>query len=111
MIATSSMRTIPVAESLDRLLERCEQREPWKTADSLSGSRFERVVIGGAPFVVKYISVDDDWIMRATGDLGWRQLTLLSSGVLASLPAVDRSRDCRVRAVHLRWGRTGASRC
>jgi hypothetical protein len=86
VIATSSDRTIPIAESLDRLLEHCEQRAPWKTADSLSGSRFERVVIGGAPFVVKYISVDDDWIMRATGDLGWRQLTLLSSGVLSSLP-------------------------
>ena len=78
---------IPVAESLDRLLEGCEQREPWKTADSLSGSRFERVVMDGVPLVVKYISVDDDWLMRASGDLGWRQLTLLSSAVLAALPA------------------------
>jgi hypothetical protein len=77
---------IPIAESLDRLLEHAEAREPWKTEDSLSGSRFERVVIGGVPFVLKYISVDDDWIMRATGDLGWRQLTLLSSGVLTTLP-------------------------
>ena len=38
---------------------------------------------------MKYISVDDDWILRATGDFGCRQLTLFSSGVLASLP--DRS--------------------
>jgi hypothetical protein len=86
VIHASSNRTIPVAESLDRLLEQCEQREPWKTADSLSGSRFERAVIGGDPFVLKYISVDEDWIMRATGDLGGRQLTLLSSGVLGALP-------------------------
>lgn len=83
---TPAEGTIPIAESLDRLLHGCERREPWKTADSLSGSRFERVLRNGTPMVVKYISVDDDWIMRATGDLGWRQLTLLSSGVLAVLP-------------------------
>jgi hypothetical protein len=78
---------IPVAGSLDLLLQGCERREPWSTADGLSGSRFERVVIDGTPMVVKYISVDDDWIMRATGDLGRRQLALLSSGVLTALPA------------------------
>ena len=78
--------TIPVAESVERLLQGVDRREPWRTADSLSGSRFERVVVDGTPLVVKYISVDDDWIMRATGDLGWRQLALLSSGVLAALP-------------------------
>jgi len=85
---TATMRegTILAAESVDRLLEGCERREAWKGADSLSGSRFERVVFDGIPFVVKYAIVDDDWIMRATGDLGCRQLTLLSSGVLGSLP-------------------------
>ncbi len=82
-----AQRAIPVAESLELLLQGCERREPWSTADGLSGSRFERVVIDGTPMVVKYISVDDDWIMRATGDLGRRQLTLLSSGVLTALPA------------------------
>ncbi len=86
MIRTQPAATIPIAESLDRLLERCHRREPWKTTDSLSGSRFERVVIDGAPFVLKYISVDDDWIMRATGDLGCRQLTLVSSRILTTLP-------------------------
>jgi Phosphotransferase enzyme family len=79
--------TIPIADTLEHLLQGCERREPWKTADSLSGSRFERVVMDGVPLVVKYSSLDDDWIMRATGDLGWRQLTLLSSGVLDALPA------------------------
>jgi hypothetical protein len=84
---TPTERTIPIAESVDRLLEGAEQREAWKTADSLSGSHFERVVINGVPLIVKYISVDDDWIMRATGDLSARQLTLVASGVLDSLPA------------------------
>jgi Phosphotransferase enzyme family len=78
--------TIPVADTLERLLQGCERREPWKTTDSLSGSRFERMVMDGVPLVLKYISVDDDWIMRASGDLGGRQLALLSSGVLAELP-------------------------
>jgi hypothetical protein len=79
-------RTIPVAESLDELLRGIEEREPWSTADSLSGSRFERLVIEGKPHVVKYLSVENDWIMRATGDLGRRQLRLLSSSVMAALP-------------------------
>jgi Phosphotransferase enzyme family len=83
---TPQIRTVRIAESVDQLLERVQHREPWKTADSLSGSRFERVVIDEVPHVVKYISVDDDWIMRATGDYGCRQLTLLSCGVLESLP-------------------------
>lgn len=81
---------VRIEGSVGRLLEGVERRESWKTSDSLSGSRFERVVIDGARFVVKYISVDDDWIMRATGDLHCRQLTLLSSHVLDALPeAID----------------------
>lgn len=83
---TPPARAVAVAESVDLLLSGCERREPWKTADSLSGSRFERVVINGTPHVVKYIAVEDDWIMRATGDLGRRQLTLLSSHMLTALP-------------------------
>ena len=92
---TPAGRTVAVAESVDVLLQGCERREPWRTADALSGSRFERVVIDGAPHVVKYISVEDDWIMRATGDLGRRQLNLLASDVLAalrSLPGCDLAR-------------------
>lgn len=83
---TPAGRTVPVAESVEMLLQGCERREPWRTADSLSGSRFERVIIDGAPHVVKYISVEDDWIMRATGDLGGRQLALLASRMLDALP-------------------------
>jgi hypothetical protein len=84
---TSTRRTIPVSDSVDRLLQGAEQRESWKTTDSLSGSHFERVVIDGVPLIVKYSSLDNDWIMRATGDLNSRQLTLLMSGVLDTLPA------------------------
>lgn len=73
--------------SVESLLARAERREPWKTADSLSGGRFERVTIDGEQYVVKYVCVDDDWIMRATGDLHCRQLTLFGSSTLDALPA------------------------
>ena len=81
-------RRVRHAGSVDEMLAGATDRQSWKTADSLSGSHFERVTIDGAPFVVKYLCVDDDWIMRATGDLHCRQLTLLTSGVLDMLPAV-----------------------
>ncbi len=84
----TAARHVRSAESVDEMLSGAVDRQSWKTADSLSGSHFERVTIAGEPFVVKYLCVDDDWIMRATGDLHCRQLTLLTSGVLDMLPAV-----------------------
>ncbi|HEY3008032.1 MAG TPA: hypothetical protein VGJ63_08200 [Micromonosporaceae bacterium] len=39
-----------------------------KNVDSLSGSAFERVIIGGEGHVLKRIGRDLDWIMRAVGD-------------------------------------------
>ncbi len=84
---TASQRTIQVVGSVDSLLEGAQQREAWKTSDGLSGSAFERVVVDGIPLIVKYSSLDNDWIMRATGDLNSRQLTLLMSGLLDTLPA------------------------
>jgi Phosphotransferase enzyme family len=76
------------APSVEQMLAGATHRETWKNSDSLSGSRLERAVIDGRRFVVKYVCVDDDWIMRATGDLHCRQLTLLTSGVLDRLPPV-----------------------
>jgi hypothetical protein len=81
-------RRVRVAPSVEELLADVTWREAWKNSDSLSGSRLERVAIAGEPFVVKYTCVDDDWIMRATGDLHCRQLTLFASDVLDSLPPV-----------------------
>ena len=58
-----------------------------KTGDSKSGSAFERVVLDGQPFVVKYLHCDDDWIQRGTGDLRCRPLLVWRSGLLDALPA------------------------
>jgi hypothetical protein len=84
--APASIRRVRIEPSVDSLLLGATARTAWKTADSLSGSHFERVTLDGERYIVKYISVDDDWIMRATGDLHCRLLTLLGSSVLDNLP-------------------------
>lgn len=67
-------------------------REPLeKNADSLSGSPFERVTIGGARHVLKHVGRDIDWIMRALGDGAggtppWA-LSMWRSGLLDALPS------------------------
>ncbi|HEY3702703.1 MAG TPA: phosphotransferase [Acidimicrobiales bacterium] len=76
----------PVAASIDELLQGATERRPMTASDSKSGARFERVWIDGRPHVVKHLHVDDDWIMRATGDLGCRPVQVWRSGILDQLP-------------------------
>ena len=45
-------------------------------------------MIDGERYVVKHLSVDGDWIMRATGDVACRPLLMWRSGLLADVPAV-----------------------
>jgi hypothetical protein len=83
------LRLVPraVAASVEELLAGATGRVPFSTTDSKSGASFERVLIDGEPHVVKYLHVDDDWIMRATGDLRCRPLLVWRSGLLDALPA------------------------
>ena len=83
----------PVAPSVDELLAGAGPRRPMQTADSKSGARMERVTIDGQPHVVKYLHVDDDWIMRSSGDVGCRPLQVWRSGLLDLVP------DCIDHAV------------
>ncbi|MGH9265719.1 MAG: aminoglycoside phosphotransferase, partial [Acidimicrobiales bacterium] len=76
----------PVATSLDELLAGADSREPFHTPDSKSGARFERVTISGERLVLKHLHVDDDWIMRSSGDLGCRPLLVWRAGLLDVLP-------------------------
>jgi hypothetical protein len=69
-------------------LASASSRQPWVPDDTKSGARFERVVIGGARFVLKYQDPRDDWLLRATGDPGRRYVLLWESGLLARLPDV-----------------------
>lgn len=82
--APSSRR--PVAGSVAELLRDASHREPMVAGDSKSGARFERVTIGGEPFVLKHLSRADDWIMRATGDLAYRPVVVWEAGLLDLAP-------------------------
>jgi hypothetical protein len=77
----------PVADSLDELLAGATACEPFAPPDGKSGVPMERVVIGGERFVVKHLHVEDDWIMRATGDVRVRPLLVWESGILGRVPA------------------------
>lgn len=90
MLADVTVPTLvprPVAGSVDELLAGATDRQPFLTTDSKSGARFERVLLHGEPHVVKYLHVDDDWIMRSSGDLRCRPLLVWRSGLLDALPA------------------------
>jgi Phosphotransferase enzyme family len=81
-----SQNAVVVATSVEELLAEVDERSPFKTSDSRSGSRFERVSSGGVSMILKYLCVDDDWIMRGTGDLDCRVLTLIESGLVDQMP-------------------------
>jgi hypothetical protein len=75
---------------LDEILATATDRVPWTPDDTKSGARFERVVIDGDRYVLKYQDPNDDWILRATGDPGVRYVRLWESGVIDRLPsAID----------------------
>lgn len=75
-----------VCSSLEELLAGAAGRTGMKTADSLSGASFERVLIDDVPHVVKYLHVDDDWLQRSTGDLCCRPLQVWRCGIVPALP-------------------------
>jgi hypothetical protein len=75
-----------LAESIEAVTGAAEAIEPMTSSDSLSGSRLERRMAGGLPYVVKYLSRGDDWVMRATGDLGFRPIQVWRSGLMDRLP-------------------------
>jgi hypothetical protein len=94
----------PVAGSLEELLDGATERAGFHTTDSKSGAAFERVVKGGERFVLKRLHVDDDWIMRSSGDVLGRPLLVWSSGLLDALPA---SLDHAVVGAAAGFGRNG----
>jgi hypothetical protein len=81
------LQPAPVATSVDELLAGATSREPFLTTDSKSGALFERVVIDGERFVVKYLHVDRDWIMRAAGDLSCWPVQAWKAGLMGAAPA------------------------
>src|ERR1700730_15841610 len=100
---------VRAAGSLAELPADLDERQPFKTSDSLSGSRFESVRYRGERMILKYVSVDDDWIMRATGDIDCRMRRLFASDALDRLPASIDHATVAVAPFQSRHGHTGAA--
>jgi hypothetical protein len=79
-----------VARSLTDLLGREVGGELLTGGDGKTGARLERVTVDGRRYVLKYLHLEDDWVMRATGDLEVRAVTVWRDGWLDRLPpAID----------------------
>lgn len=98
-----------VARSVEELVGGQATRTPVKAADSLSGSTFEWVVVEGRRCLLKYLCVDDDWIMRATGDLDVRQVDLWRRGLFERLPGCLDHATLGMAAWHREDGRACAA--
>ncbi len=81
----ASSRTAPA--SLNDLLSGATSRTPLVQADGFSGARLERVEIGGESYVLKQLSLDEDWIMWVTGDVACRAILVWESDLLERLPS------------------------
>jgi len=85
-MTTRSMLPRSVVGCAEELLAGATARTALEAADSKSGALIERVTIGGERFIAKRLSVEDDWTMRASGDLCGRTLLLWQHGILDRLP-------------------------
>jgi hypothetical protein len=73
--------------AIDELFEEATERTQLVADDGKSGVPIERVVIGGHPYIAKHMEVGGDWLARATGDLGLRQLLLWERGMYQRMPS------------------------
>ncbi len=78
----------PVAPSLTALFGREVRGVPLTHTDGKTGARLERVTVDGQAYVVKYLHPAEDWVMRATGDVGLRAVAVWRDGWLDRLPPV-----------------------
>jgi hypothetical protein len=78
--------TVVIGSSISELLAGAGESTTFESAGK-SGARLERLEIGGAPYVVKYLDPDGDWTLRAAGVDGGAVLELWRRGILTQLPA------------------------
>jgi hypothetical protein len=60
--------------------------QPLAHQDGKTGARLERVVVDGRRYVLKYLHLADDWVMRASGDRDLRPVVVWRDGWLDRLP-------------------------
>ncbi|HVU74019.1 MAG TPA: phosphotransferase [Mycobacteriales bacterium] len=81
------LRTVP--RTLDALLGAAARTVMAQNEDGKSSATFARVTVDGRPHVVKHISYDTDWVMRATHDTGLpRVARLWANGVFDDIADV-----------------------
>lgn len=84
---TTTSRSEPwVAASVAGLIEGATERRVVSADDGKSGSTFERLVIEGAPYFLKTLSYEGDWLMRITGDVDLRPLRTWQAGIMHGAP-------------------------
>jgi hypothetical protein len=88
MCDVHSPKARPLAASVDELLAPAERREPFVNPDGRSSAGFERVWIDGRRHIVKYAHLDDDFTMRASGDLVCRPVRAWAAGLLDAAPGL-----------------------
>lgn len=93
-----------LAQTVDELLAGADDRRPFVNPDGRSSARFEHVTIDGAAHVVKYVHPDDDFTMRASGDLQNRTVRAWAAGLLDAAPDLV---DHAIVGAALGWGRRG----
>lgn len=93
----------PVAGSVDELLAGSERLGRFTPADARSAASFERVLLDGEPCVVKYVHLDGDFALRASGDIGCTPLRVWAAGLMDL--ATDRIDHATIGASP--WGRNG----
>lgn len=88
MLADVTTRLVPrkAVTSVEELVAGATERAPFAGSDGKSGSRLERVMIKGEPYVLKHLHPDGDWTMRGFGDLGCRPVAVWTSGLLDAVP-------------------------
>jgi hypothetical protein len=105
----ASTDAVRIMRSVEELLAELDERRPFLTSDSLSGNRFESVRFHGDAMILKYICIDDDWIMRATGDINCALLRLVESGVMSRVPPSIDHATVAVAPFTSRRGHRGAA--
>jgi hypothetical protein len=86
VIPPRSPDVMPIAPSIETMLAGATGRVPLVDGAGKSGATLERVTLGGDPYVVKYLTLADDWTMRAAGVLGGASLEVWRRGLFSRLP-------------------------
>ena len=69
------------------------ERTPLEQSDGKSGAILDRVVIDGAPFVLKTVDRRHDWIMRQIGDLAVLPVVVWEEGLVDLVPRASTTRS------------------